>query len=143
MELFLQRLFDGLSQGSVYALIALGLVIIYRGTGHLNFAQGEMALFATYVVYQFGEWGWPIGLSLVVGILVGFALGRRRGGARASDQQEVPVCGVFFIVTLGLFQFLNWVDGAVWRGDQVLPNRASAASRPSSRACSPARTPTS
>ena len=49
MELFLQRLFDGLSQGSVYALIALGLVIIYRGTGHLNFAQGEMALFCTVV----------------------------------------------------------------------------------------------
>ncbi len=120
MELFLQRLFDGLSQGSVYALIALGLVIIYRGTGHLNFAQGEMALFATYVVYQFGEWGWPIGLSLVVGILVGFALG---AGAEVALVRPISKKSPFavFIVTLGLFQFLNWVDGAVW-GDQVLPN---------------------
>ena len=50
MALFLQRLLDGLSEGSIYALLALGLVIIYRGTGHLNFAQGEMALFSTYVV---------------------------------------------------------------------------------------------
>ena len=52
MELFLQRLVDGLSEGSVYALLALGLVIIYRGTGHLNFAQGEMALFSTYAVRE-------------------------------------------------------------------------------------------
>lgn len=37
MALFFQRLVDGLSYGSVYALIALGLVIVYRGTGHLNF----------------------------------------------------------------------------------------------------------
>ena len=44
MEDFLQYFFDGLSQGSIYAFLALGLVIIYRGSGHLNFAQGEMAM---------------------------------------------------------------------------------------------------
>ena len=120
MELFLQRLFDGLSQGSVYALIALGLVIIYRGTGHLNFAQGEMALFATYVVYQFGEWGWPIGLALIVGIAVGFALGAAAEVALVRPIAKKSPFAVF-IVTLGLFQFLNWADGAIW-GDQVLPN---------------------
>jgi branched-chain amino acid transport system permease protein len=120
MELFLQRLFDGLSQGSVYALIALGLVIIYRGTGHLNFAQGEMALFATYVVYQFGEWGWPIGLALLVGIAVGFALGAAAEVALVRPIAKKSPFAVF-IVTLGLFQFLNWADGAIW-GDQVLPN---------------------
>ena len=74
MEVFLQRLVDGLSYGSVYALIALGLVIIYRGTGHLNFAQGEMALFATYCVYQFGEWGIPVWIALFLGMGVGFGL---------------------------------------------------------------------
>ena len=46
MERFLQYLFDGLSAGSIYAFLALGLVIIYRGSGHLNFAQGEMAMFS-------------------------------------------------------------------------------------------------
>ena len=75
MALFLQRLLDGLSEGSIYALLALGLVIIYRGTGHLNFAQGEMALFSTYVVYQMGEWGIPIGFAVVIGVVVGFLLG--------------------------------------------------------------------
>jgi branched-chain amino acid transport system permease protein len=120
MELFLQRLFDGLSQGSVYSLIALGLVIIYRGTGHLNFAQGEMALFCTYVVYQAGEWGIPLGIALPIGMLVGFVM-----GATVEVTLIRPIAKksqfAVFIVTLGLFQFLNWLDGAIWK-DQPLPN---------------------
>lgn len=120
MELFLQRLFDGLSQGSVYALLALGLVIIYRGTGHLNFAQGEMALFAAYCVYQLGEWGVPIYISVFIGMAIGFAVGA------VSEVTLVRPLGkkspfAVFIATIALFQGLNWLDGAIW-GDQVLPN---------------------
>ncbi len=122
MELFLQRLVDGLSEGSVYALIALGLVIIYRGTGHLNFAQGEMALFCTYVVYQLGEWGIPIGIAVLLGMAVGFVI-----GATAEVVLVRPIAKkspfAVFIVTIGLFQFLNWLDGAIWGGQQ-LPNTA-------------------
>ena len=120
MEIFLQRLFDGLSQGSVYALIALGLVIIYRGTGHLNFAQGEMALFSAYVVYQMGEWGMPIGIALIGGILVGFVIGALAEVALVRPIAKKSPFAVF-IVTIGLFQFLNWSAGAIW-GDQILPN---------------------
>ena len=122
MELFLQRLVDGLSQGSVYALIALGLVIIYRGTGHLNFAQGEMALFCTYVMYQFGEWGLPIGLALPLVMIVGFVLGSATEVLLVRPIARKSQFAVF-IVTLGVFQFLNWLDGAIWR-DQPLPNSA-------------------
>lgn len=120
MDLFLQRLFDGLSQGSVYALIALGLVIIYRGTGHLNFAQGEMALFATYVVYQMGEWGIPIGIALLIGIGTGFVVGAATEVALIRPIAKKSAFAVF-IVTIALFQGLNWLDGAIW-GDQLLPN---------------------
>jgi branched-chain amino acid transport system permease protein len=129
MELFLQRLFDGLSQGSVYSLIALGLVIIYRGTGHLNFAQGEMALFCTYVVYQCGEWGIPLGIALPIGMLVGFVM-----GATVEVTLIRPIAKksqfAVFIVTLGLFQFLNWLDGAIWK-DQPLPNSGVGSSQQS------------
>ncbi len=120
MDLFLQRLIDGLSQGSVYSLIALGLVIIYRGTGHLNFAQGEMALFAAYCVYQFGEWGIPVWIGLFLGMLVGFGVGAL---AEVSLVRPISKRSPFavFIVTLGLFTFLNWLDGAIW-GNQNLPN---------------------
>ena len=120
MDIFLQRLFDGLSQGSVYALIALGLVIIYRGTGHLNFAQGEMALFSAYVVYQLGEWGMPIGIALIGGIVVGFVIGALAEVALVRPTAKKSPFAVF-IVTIGLFQFLNWSAGAIW-GDQILPN---------------------
>lgn len=54
MEQFLEYLFNGLSRGSVYALLALGLVIIFRGTGHLNFAQGEMAMVAAFLAWYLG-----------------------------------------------------------------------------------------
>ncbi len=120
MELFLQRLFDGLSQGSVYALVALGLVIIYRGTGHLNFAQGEMALFATYCVYQFGEWGISIYIGVFLGMLIGFAVGAAAEVGLVRPLSKKSPFAVF-IATLALFQGLNWLDGAIW-GDQVLPN---------------------
>jgi branched-chain amino acid transport system permease protein len=120
MALFLQRLVDGLSSGSVYALIALGLVIIYRGTGHLNFAQGEMALFSAYVVYQMGEWGLPIGIALIIGLGTGFVIGSiAEVGLVRPVSKKSPFA--VFIVTIGLFQLLNWLSGAIW-GDQVLPN---------------------
>ena len=118
MELFLQRLVDGLSQGAVYALIALGLVIIYRGTGHLNFAQGEMALFSTYFVYQLGEWGVPVWIALLGGMAVGFFIGAL---CEVSLVRPIGKKSPFavFIVTLGLFTFLNWLDGAIWGGQQL------------------------
>lgn len=122
MALFLQRLIDGLSEGSIYSLLALGLVIIYRGTGHLNFAQGEMALFCTYIVYQMGEWGLALGLALLVGLAAGFALGAATEVVLVRPVARRSVFAVF-IVTIGLFRGLNWLDGAIW-GDQVLPNSA-------------------
>lgn len=122
METFLQRLVDGLSYGSVYALIALGLVIIYRGTGHLNFAQGEMALFSTYCVYQFGEWGIPVWIALVLGMGVGFVVGAVSEVTLVRPVSKKSPFAVF-VVTLGLFTFLNWLDGAIWGGQQ-LPSSA-------------------
>jgi branched-chain amino acid transport system permease protein len=54
VEDFLQFLFNGVSRGSIYALLALGLVIIFRGTGHLNFAQGEMAMVSAFIAWYIG-----------------------------------------------------------------------------------------
>ena len=122
MEILLQRLIDGLSYGAVYSLIALGLVIVYRGTGHLNFAQGEMALFSAYCVYQFGEWGIRVWFALALGMGVGFAIG---AAAEVGLVRPITKKSPFavFIVTLGLFTFLNWLAGAIWGGQQ-LPSSA-------------------
>ena len=54
MSLFVARLADGMTNGFVYALLALALVVVFRGTGTINFAQGEIALFTTYIAWWLG-----------------------------------------------------------------------------------------
>ena len=67
MTLFLQNLISGLSAGSVYALLAVGLVLIYKSSEVLNFAHGSFAMFATFVAYHLAVTsGWP--LPAVTGI---------------------------------------------------------------------------
>ena len=48
-DIFLHQLFAGLTSGAIYASLAVALVMVWRSTHHLNFAQGEMAMFSTYV----------------------------------------------------------------------------------------------
>ena len=57
MEQFLQQLASGLANGAIYACVALALVMIYVSTDHINFAQGEMAMFSTYISWQLMSWG--------------------------------------------------------------------------------------
>ena len=60
MDLFVSQLFNGIGNGVVYASVALALVLIFRTTGLLNFAQGEMALFSTYLSWKFTTKGMPV-----------------------------------------------------------------------------------
>jgi branched-chain amino acid transport system permease protein len=123
MERPFSYLFDGLSNGSVYSLLALGLVVIYRGTGHLNFAHGEMALFCTYVFFQVHEWGIPVALALVVAVAFGFALGALTEVALVRPVAKKSEFAVF-IVTIGLFSGINWLASAIW-GPNSLPEGAT------------------
>jgi branched-chain amino acid transport system permease protein len=59
METFIQQLAAGLSTGGIYACLALALVMIYQATHHVNFAQGEMAMFSTFVAWGLIQAGWP------------------------------------------------------------------------------------
>ncbi|HQV56771.1 MAG TPA: branched-chain amino acid ABC transporter permease, partial [Ilumatobacteraceae bacterium] len=118
MQRFLQYLFDGLSQGSVYALLALGLVIIYRGTGLLNFAHGEMALFCTYLTWQLHTWGIPVVIAVLLGMVAGFAIGALTEVALVRTVAKRSEFAVF-IVTIALFLGFNWLCGAIWGGDPL------------------------
>ena len=59
MDALLHQVFSGLATGGIYASVALALVMIYNATNHINFAQGEMAMFATYVAWSLIEGGLP------------------------------------------------------------------------------------
>jgi branched-chain amino acid transport system permease protein len=75
MTLFLQQVVDGLAAGSIYAALALALVLVHRATRIVNFAQGEMATFSVYLCWQMTQWGVPFYLSIAIMIPVSFILG--------------------------------------------------------------------
>jgi branched-chain amino acid transport system permease protein len=110
---FLQQLVEGLGIGAIYASLALALVLIYRFTGIVNFAQGEMAMFSTFVAWQLVNAGMAFWLALIVTIAVAFT-----GGMLIQRVVIRPVEGApeltLVIVTLGLFIFVNATAGWIW-----------------------------
>lgn len=117
MELFLARLFDGISSGSTYAAIAVALVLIYKATTLINFAQGELAMFGTFIAYVVAvEQGLPIAVSLLIAMVVTavLAAGTERLLIRPFDpSNHLPLV----IITLGLFLLINAVAGMIWGYD--------------------------
>jgi len=114
MTLFLQNLTNALANGAVYALMALTVVMIYKTTGHLNFAQGEMAMFSTFIVYVLViEQGFNIWLAIVLVVIgsmvVGAAFERVLIQPLESRSVLAPV-----ILTLGLFFILNGGAATIW-----------------------------
>ena len=63
MEQFVHQLVAGLATGAIYASLALALVMIYHTTHHLNFAQGQMAMFSTYLTWAMLQAGMIYGFS--------------------------------------------------------------------------------
>lgn len=114
MERFLQYFFDGLSQGSIYALIALGLVIIYRGSGYLNFAQGEMAMISAFMAWWFADMGLSPWLAVGVAVVVAFvvAMGVERFIIRPIGHRS-PFAVV--VASIGLFLGLNALAPFAWK----------------------------
>jgi branched-chain amino acid transport system permease protein len=114
LSLFLQNLSNGLSNGAVYALMALTVVIIYKTTGHLNFAQGEMAMFGTFIVFVLNvEHRWNVWLSMVFVVALSMLFGAavERGLIQPLERRSVlaPV-----ILTLGLLFILNGLAAHIW-----------------------------
>jgi len=117
VELLLARIFDGLSNGSTYAMIALALVLIFKATTLINFAQGEFAMFGGFIVLVLTfEQGIPMWISVVLAMFITAvaAAGIERTLIRPFDPSDhLPLV----IITLGLFLLINAVAGIIWRFD--------------------------
>ncbi len=114
MEIFLQLTISGLSNGMVYALAAVGFVIIYKSSDVLNFAQGELLLIGSYVTFFFiaqvgVPWGFGLVLTIVVAALVGLAVERLVLRPLIGE----PVISMI-MVTIGLSSVLRALVNAIW-----------------------------
>ena len=113
---FAQQVVSGLSSGGIYASVALAIVIIYRSTGAVNFAQGEMATFTTFIAWTLidhgvGYWG-AFALTLVIALVGGIALER----IVIRPVESAPVLTVV-ILTIGLFIALNGLMNWIWSAE--------------------------
>src|ERR1700694_132507 len=75
MELFLHQFLAGLATGGIYALMALAIVMIYQAIDSLNFAQGEMAMFSTFIAWQLLQWQFPFWAAFFLTIAIAFVGG--------------------------------------------------------------------
>jgi branched-chain amino acid transport system permease protein len=117
MSEFFQQVVAGLGDGAIYAALALALVLIHRATGVINFAQGEMAMFTTYIAWTLIEnHGWSYWPAFIVTLIFAFVLGvgiQRVVIAPVSNASVLTIV----IMTIGLVLTFNGLAGLIWSAE--------------------------
>jgi len=113
MDLFVHQILAGLATGAIYACIALAIVMIYQAIHHLNFAQGEMAMFSTFIAWQLIEWGVPYWGAFFLTIAVSFVGGIVIERVVFKPLHSAPVLA-HIVAFIALFAIFNSVAGFVW-----------------------------
>lgn len=113
MELLAQQILSSLATGSISASMALAMVTIYDAIDHLNFAQGEMAMFSALVAWQLMQWGvpyWPaFAITVALSMLAGAAIER----IVFKPLHDAPVLS-HVVVFIALYAILNSLAGYIW-----------------------------
>jgi branched-chain amino acid transport system permease protein len=115
-DLLVQTLWDGLVSGVLYALIALGFVLIFKASGVFNFAQGIMVVFAALTLVGLNEHGVPayLALAITVVVMLVLAVAVERAILRPLvDQPEI----ILFMATFGLTYILIGMGELIFGGD--------------------------
>jgi len=113
MELVLQQVLAGLANGAIYALMALAVVMIYQAIDHLNFAQGEMAMFSTFIAWQLLAWGWPYWVAFAISVIVSFVAGILIDRVLFRPINNAPILSQL-VAFIALFSILNSSAGEIW-----------------------------
>jgi len=116
MEVFLMTLTTGVMVGGIYALVALGWVLIYKCSGVLNLAMGEMTLIGAYISLSFYSMGIPFVLALLLSLVVGLVLGLLTERIFLDRLIGEPVLTVI-MVTVGLSFFFKGTVEFIWGTD--------------------------
>ena len=114
MEVLLQQILSGLATGSLYALAAFGLVLIFKTMDVVNFANGEMAMLSAFIAYTgINHFGLSYPLAVLAAVIFGGLLGmivERLVIHPIEDTSPLTL----IIVTLGLFMIFNGGAGLIW-----------------------------
>ena len=113
MELFIQQLLSGIASGAIYALMALAVVMIYQTINNLNFAQGEMAMFSTFVAWQLLEWGMPFWGAFVITVALSFLGGLIIERVVFKPIRRAPEL-THVVMFIALFAVFNSLAGFIW-----------------------------
>jgi branched-chain amino acid transport system permease protein len=113
MELFLLQVVSGIATGGIYACMALSVVMIYQAIHHLNFAQGELAMFSTFIAWQFLQWGMPYWVMFPLVIAVSFVGGFALERIVFKPIENAPVLS-HIVVFIALFAIINSAAGFIW-----------------------------
>ncbi|TML15614.1 MAG: branched-chain amino acid ABC transporter permease [Actinobacteria bacterium] len=122
---FAQQMAAGVREGAIYAGLALAIVIIYRSTRVINFAQGEMATFTTFIAWSLMNRGLSFWVAFPIVLAIAFAGGVTIERILIRPVEDAPVLTVV-IVTLGLFFLVNGAARWFWSSEtRSLPNAFS------------------
>ncbi len=117
MAAFFQQVVAGLATGAIYAALALALVLIHRATGVINFAQGEMAMFTTYIAWTLtANHGWSYWPAFVATLLFAFVLGLGIQRIVIRPIERGPILTTV-IITIGLVLVFNGAAGWIWSAE--------------------------
>jgi branched-chain amino acid transport system permease protein len=114
-NIFAQQTVAGLAQGAIFGSLALALVLIYRATEVINFAQGELAMATTYIAYQLTLWGLSYWLSFFLTLAIAFMLGAVVQIVFIRPIQHSVIAVV--IVTVGMFILIDGLVTWKWGAD--------------------------
>ena len=113
MDIFIQQVVSGLATGGIYASLALALVMIYQATDVVNFAQGSMAMFSTYLCWSLLQAGLPYWVAFVATLVIAFAGGILIERVVIRPVENAPILSIV-IVTIGLLVILVSVAGWIY-----------------------------
>ena len=113
MHQLLQQIFSGLAAGAIYASLALALVMIYRATDLVNFAQGDMAMFSTYLAWTLVNAGTPFWAAFLVTLVASFLGGMAIERIVIRPVEKAPVLAAV-VVTIGLLLIFNSLAGWIF-----------------------------
>lgn len=113
MNLLMHQILSGLATGGIYASVALALVMIYQATHLVNFAQGELAMFATYIAWSLIQAGFPYWAAFFMTVGIAFVLGVVIERVIVQPVENAPILSVV-IVFIGLLVIFNSLAGWIF-----------------------------